>query len=287
MFYRIALHRPYFLRRLDGDRFDRSRHACIESSKHDSEIRQNFYKNASRQVIDASGGMYRAFQSTMICGIALIIDSNRDDAQEMHAILDNFLRATRETASHDMDVATQRELKIIKFLRSKVAKDPGKAPPLPNVAETEETALPRSGCNPQPFGFPQSPTRQPTIRSSADKQVQHTSHRLSLYSSPTSTDPAAFSSNVASQPSIPSYPGGDNWTRLDGGQSGSTTWSYDDTGFADNQTFQANEQWAGGSDIVPDIMETMFNGDNDLSEGTGEWSYWEALLSQLRVSGVS
>jgi hypothetical protein len=273
MFYRIGLHRPYFLRRLDTNTFDPSREACIDSAKHDSKVRQNFSEISSRDVIDATGGMFRAFQSTMICGLALIIDPNRDDAQEMHAILDNFLRTTREPADRDLDVATQRELKIIKFLRSKVVKE-SSSDTLSSPSITSETGGPvLTDTEPslRPLGFPQSATRQPTV-------LPPSTNRPPFVSTATTQIPEPFPSDVGSQPSMTSYTG-------DAGARPGVwdSWTYD----PNDQAFQANEQWAGGSDIVPDMMVTMFNGGNNPTDGTGEWSYWEALVNQIRVGGVS
>ncbi|KAF8486532.1 fungal-specific transcription factor domain-containing protein [Gautieria morchelliformis] len=276
MFYRIGLHRPYFLRRLDIATFDPSREACIDSAKHDSKVRHNFYQISSRQVVDATGGMFRAFQSTMICGLALIIDPNRDDAQEMHAILDNFLRTTCEPADRELDVATQKELKIINFLRSKVVnKFDSDTPSSPSIASitTSETGGPvlsdtESGL--RPLGFPQSATRQPPI-------LPPSTNRPPFVSNPSTQIPGPIPSDVGSQPSMTSYTG----------DVGTRPGVWDSWYEPNDQTFQANEQWAGGSDIVPDMMVTMFNDENRPANGPGEWSYWEALVNQIRVGGVS
>ncbi|KAF8591511.1 hypothetical protein K439DRAFT_1650746 [Ramaria rubella] len=275
MFYRIGLHRPYFLRRLDADTFDRSRQACIDSAKHDTEIRRNFFKIASREVIDACGGMFRAFQSTMICGIALIINPARDDAQELHSILDNFMRMTPEAAGHETDVATQRELKIIEFLRNKVVVDPGNQP-VPGMAEGP--VLPNSESGSRSLGFPQSSTRQQGVSTTLSQQA---AHRMPFFSALTPMDP--FLPDVPNQISM-TYPG-DIGPEQGSAPSILDVWGYTSAGMLDGHTLVANEQWAGGSDVVPAMM---FNGDGSaVSEGAGEWSYWEALVNQIRVGGLS
>lgn len=280
MFYRIGLHRPYFMREIEKDTFNPSRQACIESAKHDSRIRQNFYKTASRQVIDASGGMFRAFQSTMICGIALIIDPNREDAQEMHAILDNFLRTTSETAGREIDVGTLPELKIIGFLRSKVVEASGST-----STEASEPVLHGSESGPQLLAFPQSAIHQPTIPPSHSGTQGQGPSQPPFLSPLTSTNvlPRPFTSDAAGQPWIQSCPGGDAGIL----NSGFDVLGMNHDGSPESLLCQVNEQWAGGSGIIPDIMVTSLNssGDNRAVDGAGEWSYWEALVNRIRVGG--
>ena len=130
-FVRISLHRPYLLRRLSSDRYSLSRRACFDSAKRDYRARQAFKQSAASnvEVLRALGGAYREFQAAMIAGIALMIDNSGLEANEMHEILDGFIRDHEEM--QDMDPTTRRELKIIEFFKRKAAagsEDGGDAP---------------------------------------------------------------------------------------------------------------------------------------------------------------
>lgn len=119
LFVRISLHRPYMLRRLNSDRYARSRTACFESAITDFEVRQAFRQTAPKEARDPLSNAYREFQTAMISGIYFILEPKGQHAQAMHAILDGFM------ADHDgmreMDETTRRELKTIEFLKSKAS----------------------------------------------------------------------------------------------------------------------------------------------------------------------
>lgn len=284
MFYRIGLHRPYFLRRLDTDTFDRSRQACISSAKHDTEIRRNFYKTASRETIDVCGGMFRAFQSTMICGIALIIDPNREDAAEMRDILDDFLSTTPKTTGHELDVATQRELKIIEFLRNKTApNDPVNSQPT-CVVQGEVPVLPNARPSARPLGFPDSETQE-SAAVTGEVRPGHVSHNVQRQPFLSDLSPLTTfgSGTVVGQEELLGYPPNDTLSRQAGPSNVLDTWNYHYACMPGLHAPQGSEQWAGGSDIVPDMMVPMFNGENTLPDS--EWSYWEALVNHIRVGG--
>ncbi|KIJ56788.1 hypothetical protein M422DRAFT_150057 [Sphaerobolus stellatus SS14] len=277
MFSRIGLHRPYFLRRLDTDTFEKSRQACIASAKHDSKIRRNFYKSTSRETRAVCGGMFRAFQSTMICGIALIIDPNREDAAEMHDILDEFLSLSPE-ADDDVDVARGREMKIIRFLRSKIV---GRDPIPHQTTENNETDVFSNSESSRPLGFPQSdtcPANLPADPVAADGFVQ----AVPFFSGfPSSSSSHSFGPNITDPNEIAPYA-----NAFVGQDTSMDYWgSIYPSGVTENNSIFGNEQWLGGSDIVPQLMVPMLNGDNTVPNTNGEWSYWEALINQIRVGG--
>lgn len=116
MFVRMSLHRPYILRRLDSDRFAKSRRACFDAAKKDFALRTDF-RRVQPHLIRAMGVGYREFQTAMISGIALMLDPHGPDASDMKAILETFLADHRGMV--DLDDTTRRELKIIEFLQTK------------------------------------------------------------------------------------------------------------------------------------------------------------------------
>lgn len=117
-FVRIALHRPYVLRKLDSDRYAQSRVICFDQAIKDFQFRQAFKQTVSRDVIASLGWAYREFQSAMISGIALVLDPNSANAEILHTILDNFL-AEREGMTESRHPTTTREIRIIRFLKNK------------------------------------------------------------------------------------------------------------------------------------------------------------------------
>ena len=276
MFHRIGLHRPYFLRRLDTDTFEKSRQACIASAKHDSEIRRSFYNSTSAETRGVSGGVFRAFQSTMICGIALIIDPDREDAAEMHQILDEFLNPTQETYNEDIDVA--KELKIIRFLQSKIV---GKDPCIPRSGmENHENPVFSNSEPNASVSFSQTESRQPVLPVNllgghGPMERPPFVPAFSNPDTPESFRPAVPNTATQMPPYVNEFVGQD--PTMD-------NWSY--VYPSDNNSISGNEQWVGGSDIVPQIIVPILNGDN-AAPTNGEWSYWEALINQIRLGGPS
>jgi hypothetical protein len=125
LFVRISLHRPYLLRRLESDRFIRSRTACFESAIKDFQTRQAFRDSIPSESRNALCNAYRDFQTAMISGIYLVIDPHGRDAPAMHAILDAFMAEHQDMK--DMDETTRRELKTIEFLKAKASQMEGRA----------------------------------------------------------------------------------------------------------------------------------------------------------------
>ena len=116
-FIRISLHRPYLLRRLDSDRYSRSRRACFVSAVKDFETRKAISSKLSEEMLVALNIAYRDFQSAMISGIYLVLYPRGSMAERMHTILDTFLK--NHEGIREMDETTRREVKIIEFLKAK------------------------------------------------------------------------------------------------------------------------------------------------------------------------
>ena len=94
---RISLHRPYILRRLGSDRYQRSRRACFTAALMDFEVRQSFRRTQSKEILHMVGNAYRELQTAMISGIYLILEPTDKDADAMHRILDNLLLNLRQS----------------------------------------------------------------------------------------------------------------------------------------------------------------------------------------------
>lgn len=119
LFVRISLHRPYLLRRLNSDRYARSRLACFESAIKDFEVRQAFRESISKETRDPLSNAYREFQTAMISGIYFVLEPRGRYATAMHAILDGFMKD--HEGMGEMDETTRRELKTIEFLKTKAS----------------------------------------------------------------------------------------------------------------------------------------------------------------------
>ncbi|PPQ94026.1 hypothetical protein CVT25_009874 [Psilocybe cyanescens] len=119
LFVRISLHRPYMLRRLNSDRYARSRNACFESAITDFKVRQAFRESVPKETRDSLSNAYREFQTAMISGIYFVLEPNGAHSDAMHAILDGFMKD--HEGLREMDETTRRELKTIEFLKSKAS----------------------------------------------------------------------------------------------------------------------------------------------------------------------
>ena len=116
-FIRISLHRPYLLRRLDSDRYSRSRRVCFVSAIKDFETRTSISSKLNEEMLVALNIAYRDFQSAMISGIYLVLYPRGSMVESMHTILDTFLK--NHEGIKEMDETTRREVKIIEFLKAK------------------------------------------------------------------------------------------------------------------------------------------------------------------------
>ncbi|KAG8712006.1 hypothetical protein FRC11_001250 [Ceratobasidium sp. 423] len=117
-YVRIALHRPYVLRA--GEKYEPSRNACFEAARIDRRARDVFRREVQwpdhRARRDHMGGLYRLFNSTMILGIALLLNPAGPNAAELRGYLDDFIQLH---ASQSVDVTSSREVKIIQLFRAK------------------------------------------------------------------------------------------------------------------------------------------------------------------------
>ncbi|EJD00992.1 uncharacterized protein FOMMEDRAFT_169200 [Fomitiporia mediterranea MF3/22] len=118
-FVRMSLHRPYILRRLDSDRYVRSRRACFSAAIMDFDVRRSFRRTQSKNVLRTVSNAYREFQTAMISGIYLVLEPNGKEADIMHLILDTFLRDHEGHGPDELDETTRRELKIVELLKNK------------------------------------------------------------------------------------------------------------------------------------------------------------------------
>lgn len=123
LFVRISLHRPYLLRKLDSNKYSRSRDACFESALKDHQIRQEYIAIITREGRDPAASAYREFQAAMIAGIYVVLYPKGKHMDKMHHLIDNFLE--RHSRIGDADVITRREIKIIEFLRNKSSQSAG------------------------------------------------------------------------------------------------------------------------------------------------------------------
>ncbi|CAE6442569.1 unnamed protein product [Rhizoctonia solani] len=117
-YVRIALHRPYVLRA--GEKYEPSRNACFEAARIDRRARDTFRREVQwpdhRARRDHMGGLYRLFNSTMILGIALLLNPAGPNAAELRGYLDDFIQLH---ASQSSDVTSSREVKIIQLFRAR------------------------------------------------------------------------------------------------------------------------------------------------------------------------
>lgn len=137
IFYiRIALNRPYLLRRLSSDRYQRSRDACFETALQDFRVRRQFLTSAPRDFRDPVASAYREFLTAMMSGIYLVLYPKGEHAEGMTVIMDTYIR--EHEGATEMDATTRRETKIIEFLKAKAQQV---ATPELSSASTPSSAL--------------------------------------------------------------------------------------------------------------------------------------------------
>ncbi|CAK5275627.1 unnamed protein product [Mycena citricolor] len=120
LFVRNSLHMPYILRKLNSEgRYARSRAACFESAIKDFDVRLAFQKTVPKETLESLSNAYRAFQTTLIAGIYLVLDPVGVHSEKMHEIVDHFV--SYHDQIKELDETTRRELKTIEFLRNKAA----------------------------------------------------------------------------------------------------------------------------------------------------------------------
>ncbi|KAI0068725.1 hypothetical protein BV25DRAFT_1792088 [Artomyces pyxidatus] len=304
LFVRISLHRPYLLRRLGSDRFLRSRRACFESATKDFEIRSAFRETVPKETRDSLHSAYREFQSAMISGIYLVLEPKGRLADEMHAILDTFMKD--HEGPREMDETTQRELKIIEFLKTKSSQMEA------SIADNDGSDSPQQAASPSgPSTDAQLllSIQRPVSRAQAFPSLTINTPKLSprLPAEPTSP----LSSNVFPSPSIQRLQNGENGE--DASKSASPS-AEDESAAQSLLDHWYNAVSSGAVSSGPGVDGTLGLaglpwggfGSADLTGWFGppaasindtpnplpaldsaDWSYWETLVNQIRAGPVT
>ncbi|CAA7259812.1 unnamed protein product [Cyclocybe aegerita] len=290
LFVRISLHRPYMLRRLNSERYARSRNACFESAIKDFEVRQAFRETMSQEVRDSLGNAYREFQTAMISGIYFVLEPNGPHADAMHAILDGFMKD--HEGMREMDETTRRELKTIEFLKSKASQVDALGLPPRRFSRLHDQSLsrqeqqaqlllsmqqaaspsstksytPLSSAAGKDAASPQSPLQRSLVQSPTLQRLQQSNQPDNIHSPTTSGSPHADDEspaqslldtwcNTVSNVPIDMSTGGMSW----GGSVGTEL-----------------SGWAGITYTVtnpdPRLLSTLDGSD---------YGYWEALVNQI------
>jgi hypothetical protein len=306
-FVRISLHRPYLLRRLGSDRYIRSRRACFESAMYDFEIRQAFRETMPRDARDSLSNAYREFQTAMISGIYLVLEPSGKDADEMHAILDGFIKD--HEGIREMDETTRRELKTIEFLKQKASQAEANSPKVKRQQDMDVSA----DSGPDGVGHPQDAHLLLGLHQSGSARLprptfptllsrEASASRASPHSSPTTP----YSNNAYAPRSPTVYrlqqmmPEGYALS-----PSGSGSPSADDDSAAqslldhwcnpvsngpalDGTTGTPGLSWGGsGGTDYPSLFglaATEPSGETDILNGAdgSDWNYWEVLVNQIQ-----
>ncbi|KIL68025.1 hypothetical protein M378DRAFT_72501 [Amanita muscaria Koide BX008] len=273
MFVRMNLNRPYLLRRLNSDRYARSRQACFESAIKDFEIRQAFHEGMPKEARQSLSNAYRDFQTAIISGIYSILEPNGRYAEAMHAILDGFLKDHEDMRG--MNETTRREVKIIEFFRMK-------ASPIESMESHRTTS--------------QSSEQQAQLLLGLQQSATSGQKRATL-----STPPMTFStaSHIAQSPTFARLHHGAEHVNSPT-TSGSPGTVDDDTvaqslldhwcNTVSNAPVDASTgamSWGGpgGADFSGWVQPPNINGtDLRLIPGLdgSDWNYWEALVNQIQ-----
>ncbi|KAI0832409.1 fungal-specific transcription factor domain-containing protein [Trametes gibbosa] len=300
LFVRISLHRPYLLRKLDSNKYARSRNACFESALKDYEIRQEYFTSISRTGRDPVASAYREFQAAMIAGIYLVLYPKGKDADDMHAVLDTFLE--RHERLPEMDDITRREMNIIEFLKSRSSQSAG----TPESATTER----------RPSAYQTSPPGPSHLRAVAPRPPQH--HTLSAFIAPSFASVASVPLSTATHNSYASHSGpspaqvqqlqqsenaSHSGTGSPGGDEDSTAQSLLDQWCnifsggpaVDDAPSGTGLPWAtpglgdlpGWTGANPTISSPLVGSDALPNVDGSDWSYWETLVNQIRSGPVS
>jgi hypothetical protein len=302
-FIRISLHRPYLLRRLDSDRYGRSRIASFESAIRDSRVRQAF-REAMPKEMNSLSNAYREFQTAMTSGIYLVLHPKGQDADAMHAILDGFLKD--HEGVREMDETTRRELKTIEFLKSKASQVKGSRD---GSSQSQGTvATPESNESGHPIeaqlllGLQQSNSRPSSAVPSA--HLTFSSHIVGNSPARTASSHMApslpYAVNVGLSPTIQRLQHDAQGEGHASSSVGSGSPNADDESAAqslldywcntvsstDGLTGATGLSWCGPSNdysggFNPPLFGAESNLMNDLAGS--DWTYWETLVSQIRA----
>lgn len=284
LFVRTSLHRPYILRKLNTDRYARSRIACFESAIKDFEVRQAFRQTVPRETRETLSNAYREFQTAMISGIYLVLDPMGKYADAMHAILDGFMKD--HEGVRDIDETTRRELKTIEFLKNEAVQrqsamsrnsTTGSENPAQILLSLQQSSLHPSF--PSLFSIssmkatPQSPKSAYAAGAGGTLTSSPTFHRLQqsgpadFASSPTASGSPSIDEESTAQSLL------DHWcnTVSNAPIDGSTNLSWGGFGGADLLG------WVGSVPSIPNVTGPVLLGQGSESE----WNYWEALVNQI------
>lgn len=293
LFIRIGLHRPYLLRRLNSDRYARSRTACFESAVKDFDVRQAFREQMPNEVRNSLGNAYREFQTAMISGIYLVLEPRGSHAKEMHAILDAFMED--HEGLPEMDETTHRELKTIGFLKSKAsqAEALGQAAstgPTDHAVSNKPEQQPRLLPGPQHSSSPPSsspwksfpsilnPTstdsssKSPTVPGAGPLNQSPTFQRLQYSSQTDYVHSPATSGSPHADDESPAQSLLDHW--------------FNTVSNAPIDPSSVDMSWCGpGAEFTGWVgPSTLGNSDPRLLTGSdgSDWTYWETLVNQIQ-----
>ncbi|KAJ7591047.1 hypothetical protein C8J56DRAFT_934541 [Mycena floridula] len=283
LFVRTSLHRPYILRKLNSDRYSRSRAACFESAIKDFEVRQAFRQAARKETRESLSNAYREFQTAMISGIYLVLDPMGKHADAMHTILDSF--TSEHEGMREIDETTRRELKTIEFLKSRalqrqssVTMTNGSSENPAHVLLSLQNSTPvNHNSFPSLFNLssmdstPQSPTMNYGASGSISSsptfhRLQHSAPGEYAQSPTTSGSPSADDESTA-QSLL------DHWcnTVSNAPVDAPSGLSWGGPGGADFLGWVGSAPSIGGAD--PSLLGRL--------DGS-EWNYWEALVNQIQ-----
>ena len=297
LFVRISLHRPYLLRRLESDRYLRSRTACFESAITDFKARQDFRLSMPQETQESLSNAYREFQTAMISGIYLVLEPNGKDAPAMHAILDAFM--TEHEGLQDTDETTRRELKTIEFLKAKSLQVEGRGSVQRANHAMEINSAPLSNEDGQPAEAQvllslQHGSRQPNVPSPSRLAFASLATALNPHQSPTQTAHSSrFHRRQQSNDSYLPSPVGSGSPCV---EDESTAQSLLDhwcnvVSHGPLDTLNGIAATNLGNVADNDLHMWPMNGpcaDSSLLRGLdgSDWNYWETLVNQIPVRGT-
>ncbi|KAI6047137.1 fungal-specific transcription factor domain-containing protein [Pisolithus marmoratus] len=298
LFVRVSLHRPYLLRRLNCDRYLRSRKACFESAMKDFHVRQAFRQSPSNR--ESLHNAYREFQTAMISGIYLVLYPHGQDSEMMHTILDQFLKD--HEGIREMDETTRRELRIIEFLKNRAVQlaestseaasagspsaidpqltssglmvsntrtavaPPSVQPAFPTLLATATTGSTASPQLSAALPYPNSPFAQ----SPAIQRLQYSNSTDGTLSSPAGSGSPSGEDESAAQSLL------DHWCNTF------------NEGTVDGTMGMPALSWGGpgGADFTGWVGPAATDANLVLNVNGSDWTYWETLVSQIKADPI-
>jgi hypothetical protein len=290
LFVRISLHRPYLLRRLNSDRYLRSRTACFESAIKDFEVRQAFREVIPKETRESLSNAYREFQTAMISGIYLVLEPRGKDAIAMHAILDGFMKD--HEGMREMDETTRRELKTIEFLKTKASQVDGQSDSSrqSRTVDRDSNTTAYLLLGPQQSMPASSPSRPLPSLLSIPEQLSPSPYAKSGHLAQSPTFQRLQQSSQGDHASSPSGSGSPNAEEESSAQSLLDHWC-NTVSNAPIDAATGGMIWGGpgGADFAGWVENTKFMAGTDRLDPrlvTGldgsDWTYWEALVNQIQ-----